>query len=112
METAECFLCTRVANPNEDDWQKLESCLRFINSTREAKRIIGRNDITTMKTFIDASYAVHPNMRGHTGGAISFGDGIVHGKASKQKINIKSSTECELAGVSEYMPYSLWLGHF
>ena len=65
-----------------------------------------------MNTFIDASYAVHPNMRGHTGGAISFGVGIIHGKASKQKINVKSSTECELVGVSEYIPYSLWLGYF
>ena len=51
-------------------------------------------------------------MRGHTGGAISFGVGIIHGKASKQKINVKSSTECELVGVSEYIPYSLWLGYF
>ena len=51
-------------------------------------------------------------MRGHTGGTISFGVGIVHGKASKQKINVKSSTEYELVGVSEYIPYSLWLGYF
>ena len=65
-----------------------------------------------MNTFIDASYAVHPNMRGNTGGAISFGVGIVYGKASKQKINVKSSTEYELVGVSEYIPYFLWLGYF
>ena len=38
LETAESFLCTRVANPSEDDWQKLERLLRFINSTREDKR--------------------------------------------------------------------------
>ena len=112
METAESFLCTRVANPNEDDWQKLERLLRFVNSTREDKRIIGINDINTMNTFIDASYIVHSNMRGHTSGAISIGVGIIHGKASKQKINVKSSTECELVGVSEYIPYSLWLGYF
>ena len=112
METAESFLCTRVAHPNEDDWQKLERLLRFVNSTRGDKRIIGINNITTMNTFIDASYVVHPNMRGHTGGAITFGVGIVHENASKQKINVKISTECELVGVSEYIPYSLWLGYF
>ena len=65
-----------------------------------------------MHTFIDASYAVPPNMRGYAGGAISFGVGIIHGKASKQKINVKSSTECELVRVSEYIPYSLWIGYF
>ena len=90
----------------------MERLLRFINRTREDKRIIGINDITTMNTFIDASYAVHPNMRGHTGGAISFGVGIVYGKASKQKINVKSLSEYELVGVSEYIIYSLWQGYF
>ena len=92
LETAESFLCTRVANPIEDDWQKLERLLRFINRTREDKRIIGIHDIRTMNTFTDASYAIHPYMRGYTGDAISFGVSIVHGKISKQKINVKSST--------------------
>ena len=48
-------------------------------------------------------------MRGHTGGAISMGYGIIHGKSSKQKINTKSSTESELVGMAEYIPYNLWL---
>lgn len=86
--------------------------LRFINDTKEDKIIIGINNITTRNTFIDASYEVHPNIRGHTDGVISFGVGIMHDKASKQKINVKSSTEYELVGVSEYIPYSLWLGYF
>ena len=51
-------------------------------------------------------------MRGHTGKAISMGYGIVHGRLGKQKINTKSSTESELVGVSEYIPYNLWIIHF
>ena len=49
-------------------------------------------------------------MGGHTGGVMSYGIGIVlHGKSGKQKINVKSSTECELlVGSSEYCPYSIW----
>ena len=35
--------------------------------------------------------------------------GILHGKSSKQKINVKSSTEGKLVGVAEYIPYNLWL---
>ena len=41
-----------------------------------------------------------------------MGYGIIHGKSSKQKINTKSSTESELVGVSEYIPYNLWLTMF
>ena len=51
-------------------------------------------------------------MRGHTGGAMSMGYGIVHGKSGKQKINVKSSTETELVGVSEYLPYNIWIMMF
>ena len=48
-------------------------------------------------------------MRSQTGGAISMGTGLIHAKCSKQKLNIKSSTEAELVGTSEYIPYMLWL---
>ena len=41
-----------------------------------------------------------------------MGIGILHGKASKQKINVKSSTESEIVGLSEYLPYTLWMGYF
>ena len=35
--------------------------------------------------------------------------GVLHAKSSKQKLNVKSSTEVELVGTSEYIPYNLWL---
>ena len=43
---------------------------------------------------------------------ISTGYGIIQGNASKQKFNIKSSTEAELVRVSEYVPYHLYLMMF
>jgi hypothetical protein len=53
-----------------------------------------------MNTWIDASYAVHPDMKSHTGGAVSFGTGAALSKSSKQKLNTRSSTEAELVGAS------------
>ena len=95
-----------------DDWQKLEWVLIFLNCTKEDKRVMGINDITTMNTYIDASYGVHPNMRGHTGRTTTLGKEIIHYKSSKQKIKVKSSAECKLVGLSKYIPYSLWIGYF
>ena len=63
-------------------------------------------------TWVDAAYAVHQNMRSHTGGCISFGLGTIHAKSSKQKLNTKSSTEAESVGVSEFMPYNISLINF
>ena len=53
---------------------------------------------------MDADYAMYANMRGQTRGEISMGYGLLPGKSSKQKINVKSSMESELVGVSEYLP--------
>ena len=51
-------------------------------------------------------------MKGHTGGTMSFGKGVLHAKSSKQKLNTKSSTETELVGLSEYIPYTIWMKNF
>ena len=47
-------------------------------------------------------------MKGHTGGLMTLGRGIIQGKASKQKINIKSSTEAEFVGASDYISWTVW----
>ena len=51
-------------------------------------------------------------MKSQTGGAMSMGIGVVHAKCGKQKLTVKSSTESELVGVSEYIPYFIWLLYF
>ena len=43
---------------------------------------------------------------------MSYGLGILHGKGVKQKLNLKSSTEAELVGVSNYLPYNIWMLYF
>ena len=43
---------------------------------------------------------------------MSFRIGALHTKSTKQKLNTKSSTEAELVGVSEYLPYHIWLINF
>ena len=75
-------------------------------------RIIGASGLEILQTYVDASYAIHQDMRGHTGGLMSMGRGIIQGKASKQKLNTKSSTESELVGASDYIPWTVWANMF
>ena len=49
--------------------------------------------------------AVNHDMMSQTGGAMSMRVGCLHAKGNKQKLNAKSSTEVELVGASEYIPY-------
>lgn len=58
--------------------------------------------------YVDASYETHTDMKGHTGGLMSLGHGVIHTKSSKQKLNTKSSTESELVGASDYIPWAVW----
>jgi hypothetical protein len=112
IETTISFLCTRVACSDVEDWGKLRRLLQFLSQTIDDERIIAVDSLYKLITFVDASYAIHPDMKGHTGGAMSFGTGIIHGKAGKQKLNTKSSTETEVVGASDYLPYNIWMRHF
>merc|ERR1712232_1262490 len=51
-------------------------------------------------------------MRSHTGGVMSFGRGVIHARSNKQKLNTKSSTEAEVVGVSDYLPFNIWVKMF
>jgi hypothetical protein len=103
------FLCTRVSCSTEQDWTKLKRVLEYLNGTLEDVRIIGADDLSKMKTWVDTSYVVHMDMKSHTGGVVSFG---VMGKSSTQKLNTKSSTEAELVGASDYLPHAIWARKF
>ena len=102
------FLCTRVSCSTEQDWNKLRRVLEYLHGTIDECLILGCDDITKMKTWVDSSYAVHNDLKSHTGGTISFGRGAVMSKSSKQNLNTKSSTEAELVGASDYLPHAIW----
>ena len=73
---------------------------------------VGTDDLSRIRTWVDASYVVHPDMRSHTGGVISIGRGGIMCKSTKQKLNTKSSTEAEVVGASDYLPNTIWFKYF
>jgi hypothetical protein len=94
------------------DWAKLKRVLEYLRRTLDEFLTLGADDIRMMKTWVDASYAVHKDMKSHTGGVVSFGIGAVMSKSSKQKLNTESSTEAELVGANDYLPYPIWAKKF
>ena len=112
LQLAIAFLCTRVTKSTQEDWEKLRRLLKYVHKTIDLPRIIGVKDFSVLQTWVDASYATHPDMRSHTGGAISLGHGVINSKSSKQKINTKSSTEAELVGASDFVSHTMWTSWF
>ena len=101
-------LCTRVKDPNQDDWKKLHRLLQYVNGTRNDKLILSADDLHVIKWYVDSSFAVHPDFKSHTGGAFTYGRGTPLTMSRKQKLNTRSSTEAELVGADDMSVMILW----
>jgi hypothetical protein len=110
--TAIAFLTTRVREPDSNDWTKLVHLMKYVRGTRKLPLILSASGSGILKWWIDGSFAVHPNMRGHTGGGLSMGRGFPIVNSTKQKLNTRSSTESEIVGVDDCMPAICWTRYF
>jgi hypothetical protein len=108
IHTAISFLCTRVKKPTDDDWKKLMRLMKYLNGSRDEVLYLAADNLHVIKWFVDASFAVHPDFKSHTGGAMSYGRGVPISISRKQKLNTRSSTEAELVGVDDVSTMILW----
>jgi hypothetical protein len=108
ISLAVAFLTTRVKGPDIDDWRKLRHMVEYLRRTRDLPLILGADGTGVLSWYVDASFAVHPDMRGHTGGAMTMGRGFPLDKSTKHKLNTRSSTESEIVAVDDLIPQILW----
>ena len=73
IQLAIAFLCTRVSCCTDEDWTKLKRVLRYLHGTLHEFLVLGADCLTRLRTWVDAAYGVHHDMKSHTGGAISLG---------------------------------------
>jgi hypothetical protein len=112
ISLAIAFLTMGVRSTNTEDWKKLRHVMEYLRGDRDRPLILGTDDEGFLMWYINASFAVHPNMRGHTGGGMTMGSGFPISVSTKQKLNAKSSTASELVGVDDMMPIILWTCYF
>jgi len=101
-------LCTRVHQPNQADWRKLVRYMKYLNGTRDLVLTLSVDSLTTVNWYVDASFAVHPDFKSHTGAVMTYGTGAVQSLSRKQRLNTRSSTEAELVGVDDAINHILW----
>jgi len=112
LRTAVSFLTKRVQSPDEDDYKKLARAIRYVRRTKFLRLKVEAHRLDKNHWFIDGAFAVHPDMKSHTGSYMTFGKGMVNGASSAQKINTTSSTEAEVVAVHDNMPAILWTRYF
>jgi len=106
------FLTTRVRAPDIDNWRTLGHLIEYLQATVDLPLIRGANTCGVLKWYVDASFAVHPNMRGYTGGGLTMGRGFSIVSSTKHKISTRSSMESELIGVDNMIALILWTRYF
>ena len=106
------FLCTRVQEPDQDDYKKLARVMKYLRGSSDLVLTLEANNMNIVKWWVDASFAVHPDMRSHTGAMMTMGGGAIYASSTLQKINTRSSTEGELVGVNDTMPQIVWTRNF
>ena len=102
--TAIAFLMTRVRERDTDDWKKLRHMMRCIRGSRKMPLILSESGSHILKWWVDASFAVHPNLRRHSGSSLSLGRGMPIVGSNKHKLNTRSSTESKIVAADAFMP--------
>jgi len=111
------FLCTGVQSSDEDDWKRQLRLLKYLEQTVEDELTLGADegDVLLTRCHPDASFAqfaVHADMKSHTGSIQTLGRGAANTIFSKQMLNTKSSTEAELIAADDSVPLALWTRSF
>ena len=83
------FLMTRVSKSDNDNRGKMKRILRFVQFTLKEKRSFEATKLDEIFTWVDASYAVHYDMKRNTAGVMSMVLGVTHCSSSKKKLNKK-----------------------
>ena len=95
-----------------DDYKKETRVIKYLRGKIDMPLNLQGDGLGKIKWYVDASYAVHPDMRGHSGGTLSLGKGSVYSTSTKQKLVACSSTESKVIGVHDVLPQTIWTMNF
>ena len=69
-------------------------------------------DVLMCMWYPDAAFAVHQDMKSHTGAVMTMGKGAMQVISAKQKLNTRSSTEAELVAADDVVVQAMWTRNF
>jgi len=71
-----CFLCTKVENPESDDYKQLTYVIQYLRGTQDLMLMINQGDHPNW--WVDSLYTVHPDMHSHSGIRMMLSKGAMH----------------------------------
>ena len=86
--------------------------MEYVKVTLGVKMTLIVDSPYVINWWVDASFAMHNNFRGYTGGIMSPGAGSITSSSWKQNINRQISTEKKIIVVNDIMGPVLWTLYF
>jgi hypothetical protein len=105
-------LTTRVKCPDFDEYKKLGRVRKYLRGSKDKVLTLEADYLSVLKTWVDASFAVHHDLKSHTGAVTMLGKGGIITRSSKHKLNTRSCTEAELVGVYDALTQVLGTRYF
>ena len=103
-------LARYVICPTVSHVQKLDRIRSFLKRTAKIRFRISTDPIGEIRAFIDVSFAVHPDLRSHSGLVVVAGNTPLLCKSKRQKIITVNSAESEIVAITNMIPHtsSIW----
>ena len=76
------------------------------------KRHMKADSLSMIRWWVDASYRVHWDCKGHTGAMMAMGKGALVNIARKHKLNTGSSTEAKLVSIADVLGMMMCCDYF
>ena len=86
--------------------------MKYIQGTIGLSLIMLIDKFGNIKWYVDASFAMHMDMRIHNGGFMTMVKRGAYAQSSKQKLNTKSLTETDIGGVDGVLTQVIWTRYF
>ena len=65
-----------LGQPQLGQLQKLTCLIQYLQETAYMVLVLHKDESECIQSWIDVSFAIHPNMHGHTGAMMSMGSGL------------------------------------
>ena len=90
--TTVAFLTTRVQAPTKTDKEKHTQVIKYLRFTPKLDLTLQLGNFHIIKCNTDGAFAVHLDMKSHTGGLVTMGKGACYASSTRHKLNTKSIT--------------------
>ena len=85
------MLSTKVKLPNKTLWKTLVLMIKYLNGIRKNYLTLSADYLKVIKCNLDASFAIHPDFKSHTGAIMTMGYASMQSVSMKQKLNKRIS---------------------